>query len=164
MSTKRCSACGQRKTVEDFYAHPKTTDGLMAICKECHKVRVRANRAENLAYYQAFDRERGQLPERKAGVLARVPMFKSSHNSSTTAWSGRNPAARSAENVLNNAIRDGKVKKPDMCKCGKQAARINGFHHDVSKPLDVEWLCDACLGAARRARNEERRQAQQEAS
>ncbi len=154
-----CRKCGLSKAASEFYT------SCPSQCKECVKARVHAHRHANLDRIQAYDRERGQLPEHKHAVLDRWPRYKASHCNDSQRWNERNPEARRAENVLDYAVHNGGIDKPDACsQCGKQAARINGFHHDVSKPLDVECLCDACLGAARRARNEERRQAQQEAS
>lgn len=35
MATKTCTACGATKSVSDFYAHPKSRDGLQSHCKTC---------------------------------------------------------------------------------------------------------------------------------
>lgn len=62
----------------------------------------------------------------------------------TQAWTEPGTKEYDAHTELNNAVRDGKKKKPSKCsKCGK-GGRINGHHHDYSKPLDVKWLCDSC--------------------
>lgn len=59
-------------------------------------------------------------------------------------WKSRNRFKRQAHNMLNNAVREGRVKKPDTCEmCGK-GGRIHGHHDDYSKPLDVKWVCPAC--------------------
>jgi hypothetical protein len=45
---------------------------------------------------------------------------------------------------LNYEIRSGRLKRPESCeRCGKRG-RVDGHHHDYSKPLDVEWLCRPC--------------------
>ena len=60
------------------------------------------------------------------------------------AWNNRNQAKRKANEAVNNAVRDGKLIKPDMCsECGV-AGRIHGHHDDYAKPMDVRWLCPAC--------------------
>lgn len=66
--TKRCKACSQEKDAREFYARQAT-------CKECYKAKVRKHRADNLEAHQAYDRERGQLPHRKAEVLKRAPTY-----------------------------------------------------------------------------------------
>ena len=61
-----------------------------------------------------------------------------------TAWTEPGTKAYDAHTELNNAVRDGKKKKPKKCsRCGK-GGQINGHHSDYDKPLDVEWLCNSC--------------------
>ena len=42
-----------------------------------------------------------------------------------------------ARNILNHAIRDGKIKRLS-CFCGKKA---EAHHDNYNKPLDVKWFC-----------------------
>lgn len=45
---------------------------------------------------------------------------------------------------LTYAVRMGQLIRPDLCeRCGRKG-RVDGHHHDYSKPLDVEWLCRTC--------------------
>jgi len=32
---KRCSTCLKRRPITDFYAHPRTKDGLQSQCRKC---------------------------------------------------------------------------------------------------------------------------------
>ena len=45
-----------------------------------------------------------------------------------------------AHNVLNAAIRDGKIMKLGCFICGEKA---QAHHPDYDRPLDVMWLCDS---------------------
>lgn len=57
-----------------------------------------------------------------------------------------------ARNQLRHAVRTGRVAVPSRCeRCGALDARLDGHHHDYSKPLDVEWLCRECHMAHHRA-------------
>lgn len=44
-----------------------------------------------------------------------------------------------ARNLLQSAVRWGKMKRQPCIKCGKEEAQ--GHHEDYSKPYDVVWLC-----------------------
>ncbi len=57
----------------------------------------------------------------------------------------RLPLTRSQVNQrLRYAVRMGRVKRAEACeRCGREG-RVDGHHHDYSKPLEVEWLCRTC--------------------
>ena len=120
-STRPCNKCS---TVTDQYykSNPAT-------CKECIKSGVRRNRAKNIEYYREYDRKRGN----RQGIDY-LHKYRSS-----------NPDKYHAHNTLNNAVRDGRLDKPDSCSvCGDKHDWIHGHHDDYSKPLDVRWLCPPC--------------------
>lgn len=49
-----------------------------------------------------------------------------------------------ARTQLGYAIRTGKIVRPNFCeKCGRKTTP-QGHHHDYSKPLEVQWLCQKC--------------------
>jgi len=51
----------------------------------------------------------------------------------------RNPIKQHARNLLQSAIRWGKIIPQPCVKCGEKI--VHGHHPDYSKPLDVLWLC-----------------------
>ncbi len=58
---------------------------------------------------------------------------------------GRNGDPKdTAHNVVERAVNRGELVRPDSCpECGS-GGRIEGHHADYDRPLDVEWLCQAC--------------------
>jgi len=56
---------------------------------------------------------------------------------------------------INNALRDGKIKKPAACQgCGKKTGDLEAHHHKGDKvPGAVKWLCTTCHGAAHEGRD-----------
>jgi len=59
-----------------------------------------------------------------------------------------------ARRVVIDAVRRGRIHKPDRCEaCGIKPGkmRLHAHHADYSKPLDVEWLCGFCHAARHRA-------------
>jgi hypothetical protein len=49
-----------------------------------------------------------------------------------------------ARNKLRYEIRKGRIVRPTECEQCGGTGRIEGAHHDYSKPLDVRWLCQSC--------------------
>lgn len=49
-----------------------------------------------------------------------------------------------ARQRVRDAVKVGRLVRPDSCqRCGK-AARVQAHHHDYSLPLEVEWVCSDC--------------------
>lgn len=95
-------------------------------CKECVKARVKLRRRDDDAVRE-YDRVRAKLSKRKAASRAAV-----------VKWRKDNPEGYLAHNMVNNAIRDGKMER-QLCEiCGAVA---HAHHEDYMKPLDVRWLC-----------------------
>lgn len=56
----------------------------------------------------------------------------------------RHPEAYKAQTAVNNAVRDGRLMRPNLCERCNQPGKIEAHHHDYSKPLEVEWVCQKC--------------------
>lgn len=115
----RCQLCQFVKAESDFYASNQRT------CKECVKASVRDNRLSRIEYYRAYDRGRGN----RQG-FDYLKKYRESNKSKYL-----------AHNKVNNAVRDGKLKKEPCELCGKVDSHAH--HDDYSKPLEVRWLCAA---------------------
>lgn len=122
---KTCTACMQSKGLDAFYKHPQMTDGHLSQCKDCVKERVRQHRRLNESVRE-YDRKRGARRS-----LADAQFFRHRH-----------PDAYRAHNAVNNAVRDGRLKKEPCLFCSE--GRVHGHHRDYSQPLDVIWLCAKC--------------------
>ncbi len=130
---KKCFKCGKSKDLGEFYVHKEMADGHLGKCKECNKRDANEHRARNLDKIRRYDRERAKLPHRRKQIREYTDEYKKKF-----------PLRKAASTIVNNAVRDGRLKKPKNCsKCGKMA-RIYGHHDDYYKPLDVIWLCQVC--------------------
>lgn len=91
---------------------------------------------------RAADRERYRrdYDKRRAAAEAYAKAHPEVGNAAKRRWSERNPEKRKASVTLNNAVRDGRLKKEPCEVCGS-TYRIHGHHEDYAKPLDVHWLC-----------------------
>lgn len=129
MSSKRCSACGVVKPLDEFPGDKKCRDGYRGQCCACRRVLMRAWRLAKLATRREYDRRRyHESPERREGQ--RISSLKSKQ---------RYPDKTRARNAVSNAIRDGRLERQACEVCG--APRAQAHHDDYSRPLDVRWLC-----------------------
>ena len=132
-SVKTCFKCGTEKPLTEFYKHAQMGDGHLNKCKECTKLDVSKNYRDNVEHYRNYDRERFTQPGRKA-------QLKTYHQRRRKKY----PERYAAHVAVCNAVRDGRLTRPDTCtKCGS-TTKIQGHHPDYSKPLDVVWLCYRC--------------------
>lgn len=133
MNTEKiCRGCSASLPLSDFYKHPKMADGHLNFCIECVKSRVCKHRDQHGDKIRAYDRERAKQPKRKA------------HFCSLAERNLQDPQRRLAHQMTSNAIRSGKLLRPDECSaCGKQC-KPEAHHDDYAKPLEVRWLCRSC--------------------
>ena len=127
---KECFKCGAERPLSDFYKHKGMKDGHLNKCKECTKQDTKARRLnpKTREAVLEYERQRGS---------------RQTHED-TKEYREKWPEKYKARNAVSNAVRDGRLIKPDNCtECG-DATRLEGHHDDYSKPLDVRWLCSPC--------------------
>ena len=112
-----CKACNFAKDESEFYESNRTK------CKDCVKAAAKNHRMANLEKVRAYDRSRGN--RQSAAYLAE--------------YRKANRGKYKAHNKVNNALRDGKIKREPCEACGNE--RSVAHHDDYAKPLDVRWLC-----------------------
>jgi hypothetical protein len=49
-----------------------------------------------------------------------------------------------AQSLFNEAVRAGKIIKPDYCWLCDKKCELEAHHFDYSKPYDVIWVCSEC--------------------
>ena len=123
---KKCFKCGVKKELSEFYKHKQMKDGHVNKCKKCNMLDVRKNREDNIEYYRNYDRARGNRQTKE---------YIDNYNKN-------NPEKYKARNMVNNAIRDGKLIKLPCEVCGTMD-RLHAHHDNYSEPLNVRWLCAA---------------------
>jgi hypothetical protein len=144
---KKCFKCEIEKPLSEFYKHPRMADGHVNKCKECNKKDVQKNYRVNIEHYKEYEKNRANLTHRVNAryEYSQTEAGKLSNNKATKAWVKRNPIKRLAATIVGNAVRDGRLLKPDTCEnCKSKPNRLHGHHCDYAYPLVVNWLCPAC--------------------
>jgi len=129
---KQCFKCLQSKPLTEFYKHSQMADGYLNKCKDCAKKDVRQARLEDPEKVREYDRSRARLPHR---VNARRQY--------SARYEAENPDRKVANTAVNNAVRQGRLKKQPCAFCSSDH-EVEAHHHDYAKPLDITWLCRPC--------------------
>jgi hypothetical protein len=145
---KNCIACHRSLALGAFYKHPQMADGHLNKCKEC-VIAYQKNRAANpelKAAREKYEKGRAMLPHRVASRkrYQQSPEGKVALRRAHEKQKELFPKKRAARIKVGNAVRDGKLHKPDKCQECNSEGRIHGHHDDYDKPLDVRWLCTTC--------------------
>jgi len=133
----RCSSCHNFYPREGFYKNKRTILGLTSECKKCHiltSIKTRNRENGKRLNRESARRNRAKNPEK-----FRERELNYSHKRE------KNEKTKARE-LLNAAIRSGKIIKPDRChRCGT-IGRVTAHHQNYKQPLEVEWLCYECHG------------------
>ncbi len=160
---KICTKCktGYAATTEYFIPDKRNRSGMGGQCKKCKSVYDKQHSAIpeiRLAKYNSAKKYRAS----KKGVITRWKYYQGhkeeiternrvyheihpdiSRRASRT-YTRNNPRKKKAHQLLNDAVRTGKIIKPGRCCRCKKRRKVEAHHEDYSKPYDVEWLCREC--------------------
>jgi len=145
--SKNCFKCGELKPLSMFYKHKQMKDGRVNKCKECNKADVSGNYRANIYHYKKYEKSRATLSHR---VKARADYTKTDEGKAAgskakKAWRERNAVKNGASIIVGNAVRDGRLIKPDYCEsCRNKPNRLHGHHDNYAFALQVRWLCPGC--------------------
>lgn len=88
---KECFKCNKVKGLSEFYKHSEMKDGHVNKCKECNKLDVQRNYAQNREHYREYDMKRNRLDLRRMllsryyGIRARSEeSYYQSHKNTVT--------------------------------------------------------------------------------
>lgn len=167
-NVRRCSECGETKSLVEFSPDKRARDGRQAACKPCQCIRAKRSREKPGArerrrawrqqprvkewdrqyaqreYVKTRARENAKTP----GAVASRRKYRLTEKSKRALreWKRRYDAAHpeksAAHSKVAHALKRGVLSKRPCEKCGDP--RSEAHHDDYSKPLDVRWLCRPC--------------------
>lgn len=154
VGTKRCTKCGEVKTLENFERMPECRDGRRGQCRRCIGARRKPRR---LRLYAARP-----LDERQASVRAQYRKNRERRIETARAWRAANPekvadanrrysasnrVRYAAKKAVEKAILAGTLTRATSCaRCGAVDVVIDGHHpsYAADQWLVVEWICRSC--------------------
>ncbi len=150
LKSKECIQCNTAKPLTEFHKNKRTGDGHCNACKACRKEYKKAYQAANSekireqkkAYYAV---NRDQILENGRAWREKNKEARAKYTAEYDAeYKTKYPAKIKAINAVNNAIKAGRMARPDLCECCGSKCKVQAHHCDYSKQIDVEWLCSPC--------------------
>lgn len=166
---KVCTGCKEEKSVDEFGKDKKGLLGRNQKCKVCccarakltvHSPEAIENRKKYRSewqkekrpilnarlrdrYVKNIESERDKANERMRRYMA-SEKGKVKHNETRKKYEKDNPEKISAQRKVRNAIKTGKLIRPEICDVCNKQGNIEGHHEDYNKPLEVIWMCQFC--------------------
>ena len=131
---KKCYKCKEVKNLSEFHKGDRMADGHINKCKPCCKL------------YNIANRERKRLYNSQPRIKKAIRKYKKTDAGKISAKKSmaKYINSRKAYRKVENAIKYGKLIRPDACeKCGLKC-KPDSHHDDYLKPLDVIFLCKTC--------------------
>ncbi len=133
-----CPTCKRWLPRDDYYPERRNRNGLKSQCKVCHtKGNLATRDPDNKRRLNREYMRRARLADPEK-VNARARENSRRHPA--------DPVKVKARQVLNSAVRSGRLTRPEECPACEYGGKITAHHPDYSKPLDVEWCCYECHG------------------
>lgn len=135
-----CRKCEIDKDVDDFRECRPTKGSpyrvtLCIICerdymKQNYRTNLMGNRLKNREIDRKYGRDKDQVNAAARERYHRNIEFMR--------------LKRRARGRVYNALKAGKLSKPNECERCDIVAKLYSHHEDYTKPLEVEWLCGEC--------------------
>ena len=128
---KFCKKCNLEKKETDFYTYYKY------ICKTCHNKHTTQMRDKdkyriyNQSYYKEWYAKNGR---------ERNDFYKEI----ILDWHKKNPEKVKAHKLVQKAVKNKTLLKPESCSVCQRKTKLSGHHEDYTNPLEVVWLCSSC--------------------
>ena len=158
---KPCSKCKQDKALSEFRQY--SPNKYRGACKDCEKKSSREYRQSHRAevkeslrkyneshrieratfsreYYWAHTKEIAEQSRK----YSQTPEGRLTNGKGAKKYRLDHPEKTKAHDILNHAVRAGKLERPDTCEDCSKKRKVHGHHEDYDKPLEVDWLCQAC--------------------
>lgn len=141
---KLCSTC-------------KIEFNALATAKNCLNCRKEANRLrknarskvhyiENRERILKYHRQYEKTPQRKK-TYQKFRSTEKYREYARNRYHKMSEQKKKARYFVTNAIRDGKIIRPEICERCKNKGRIEAHHHkgySIRHWLDIQWLCTPC--------------------
>ena len=141
---KTCPKCKTDKESLSFHKSRSRKDGLKCWCKDCCR-KYQQSKAGKEASRRYNQTKAGKKTKQRADQKHyQTEAGKETSRKSDCKQRQLHPERIKARKAIYNAIRLGRLIRPDHCEMCFIVCRPEGHHEDYSKQLEVDWLCTEC--------------------
>ena len=160
---KGCNVCFIKKKVSEFRKLKASPDGIAHECKDCARMRGKEyylrnrnliakrvkkrypkNRDAILKYSAEWSRNNPEKVKERHRRHTKTAGFKIRNSARSRRYRYDNPEKFVAHKILKEAVKSGKMIRPDMCSKCEAICLPHGHHENYNRPLYVIWLCASC--------------------
>jgi hypothetical protein len=149
---RKCSICSEVKTIDNFYRDKFQSTGYKYNCKSCECEFKKTKRKIDPNHSREIVRRSYARDHVKKAASERNKRYRAANYKKVRERERRQAQSEHSKvrRTFMNAIKEGKIIRPDTCEdCGANTF-VEGHHFDYSKPLEVKWLCRTCHGKVHR--------------
>ena len=154
--TKTCRTCKQTKSVSEFYKAKRNRDGYANQCKICdlkqyakYAKTEKGKQARRRAEQQRAKTEKRKMAQTKYNKkYRRTENGKAIQAEALKRYAQKHPERLKAKRAVENAIKAGKLPRPDTFQCSYCPKQAEQYHHHKGYAqkhwLDVIPMCFLC--------------------
>ncbi len=155
ITEKECRKCNEVKPALHFSKAKGTKDGLSPYCRVCRRAMRTTPKAREQARIAQKNYRAGVKPDEKDGTVdSRHREYMRDYQKTDIAKANRrkhvlsNPHQDFARSAINNAVRTGRLPRPDSLACSECGGPAKQYHHhngyELMQVYDVVPVCIDC--------------------
>ena len=143
---KTCNKCRRELPSSEFFNSRANKDGKHPWCKVCFQRKVSEYKKAHPELRRLQDRRWRQNNRERDRANKDASRLRNMDTvvEGRRRWRVANPEKRQAHDRVKKAIQKGILVRPEKCQACGVFKKVVAHHNDYSKPLEVDWLCQAC--------------------
>jgi hypothetical protein len=136
-----CHNCKEWLPKDNFYKDARSPNKIKSNCKKCH-VKITMKTRDPINH-----RIKTREWQRSSGYARRPEVMERERKRNERR---KDSIENKCRNILNDAVSNGIIIRPDKCSECNANKNIQGHHWSYYRPLEVKWLCPLCHAAEHR--------------
>lgn len=146
--SRRCKICTNIKNKKDY--DPEKNANKIKLLKLKDPEKWKNKRRQYTKRYADKNRieinEKSRIRQRKRREKGLIKIDRSKRTENSRKFRDKYPEKKNAQYLLTSKLNRKLINRPLNCQVCIIECKVEGHHHDYSKPFDVVWCCKKCHG------------------